>query len=355
MSANAVDLGARGFRVYISTSGDGAVTTLSMASAKDAPQILQTIPIAEGDISGGVSTPMAVSRERRRLYVAVRKAPLPITSFAIDDDVGTLSPLGTARLPATTPYVAVDRTGRFLFSVANIGATFAVNAIDGAGQVERYARQVLHIGHKLHCVVVDARNANVYVSSTDDGTIHHFNFDHVTGHLEPSAPPTVKLNAGGDPRHMVLSPDGRFLYVTTEAGGRVACFAVDPVSGSLAEQPDVAMMPADFAGGPSTADIHLTRDGRFLYASERVLNTILAYRVDRASGALSLIERTLNEGVPRALAIAPDDSFMLVAGQDTGNISAYAIDHETGKLAKGVQFSVGPQPNWIEMIDLGAR
>lgn len=340
------------FRAYVSTAGDGAVSTFKMASASKPPQRIQSISIAEGNISGGMSTPMALSPDGRRLYAAIRIAPLPITSFAIDAVEGTLSSLGAARLPGTAPYVVTDQTGRFLFSAANIGATVAVSAIDGEGCIERYAHQVLHIGHKVHCIVVDAANEHVYVSSTDDGAIHQFDFDAIEGRLTPCNPPTVALNAGGDPRHMIFSPDGRFLYVTTEAGGRVACLSVDSDSGHLTERPDIAMMPADFSGGASTADIHITGNGRFVYASERVLNRIVAYRVERDTGALSLIEAVTNDGVPRAFAIAPDDSFMLVAGQDTGIISAYTIDRDTGRLTRGIQFEAGPQPNWIEFVDL---
>jgi len=354
VGTNSADRGERNYCVYVSTAGDGTITALSMVSANDEPRRLQTIPIADGNSSDSVSTPMAVSPDRRRLYAAVRNAPLPITSFAIDPADGSLSALGTARLPASTPYVTTDRSGRFLFSVANIGATLAVSAIDKEGRIERYARQVLHIGHKLHCIAVDAKNAHVYVSSTDDGAIHQFDFDPADGGLVPCDPATVTLNAGGDPRHMVFSPNGRFLYVTTEAGGRIACFGIEAASGRLTEQPDIGMMPGDFTGRPLTADIHITRDGRFLYASERVLNTIVAYEVDQSTGALSRIETVDIEGIPRAFSIAPDDSFMLIAEQDTGNISAYAIDHDTGKLTKGVQFEIGPQPNWIEFVALGA-
>jgi 6-phosphogluconolactonase len=350
MSATSADPGERKFSVYVSNAGDGTITTLDMNSAFDEPRHVQSIPVAEGNISGGVSVPMTISPDRRHLHAAVRIAPLPITSFAIDPVDGTLAPLGSGCLPGTTPYVVTDQNGRFLFSAANIGATLAVSAIDGEDRIERYARQVLHIGHKVHCITVDAKNTHVYVSSTDEGTIYQFDFDAATGDLVPSNPATVTLNGGGDPRHMVFSPDGRFLYVTTEDGGRVACFSVDPVSGNLTELPDVAMMPDDYVGGSSTADIHLTKNGRFLYASERVLNRIVAYRADQDSGALSFIEAVVNNGKPRSFAIAPDDTFMLAAAHDTGVISAYAIDAETGKLTKGVQFETGPQPSWIELI-----
>ena len=349
MSSQSTTPGERAFRVYISNAGDGTIKVFEMHSAFAAPAELQTVAIAEGVVGAGPSTPMALAPGGRRLYCAVRAAPLPVTGFAIDPDDGRLTALGSGRLPASTPYIATDRTGRFLFSAANIGATLAVSAIDGEGRIAPRAHQVLHIGHKLHCIAVDAGNRNVYVSSTDDGVIHHFVFDADRGFLAPAEPPTVALKAGGDPRHMAFSPDGRFMYVTTEAGGHVACLAVDAASGGLAERADIAMMPPDFTGRPMTADLHLTGDGRFLYASERVLNRVVAYRVERQSGALAQIGAVTIEGWPRAFAVAPDDSLLLVAGQNTDIVSAYAIDPESGGLTEGVRFACGPVPNWIEI------
>lgn len=346
--------GTDGFAVYVSNAGTSEVVVLRMTSADVAPTVVQTVSVPGGGGGRGLSSPMAVSPDRRFLYVALRMPPLPIACFAISGDDGRLTPVGIARLPGSTPYVATDRTGRFLFSAANPGATVAVSAIGADGLVAERAHQVIHIGHKLHCIAVDAANAHVYVSSTDDGTIHQFRFDAAAGTLAPGDPPAVTLNNGGDPRHMVFSPDGRFLYVTTEAGGRVASFAVDAASGRLSERPDTAMMPDDFAGRPLTADIHLTPDGRFLYASERVLNTIVAYGVDREDGALTPIGSQPVDPRPRAFAIAPDGTFLLAAGLDTGRITTYAIDGETGRLTRGADFAVGDLPNWIEFVDLDA-
>jgi 6-phosphogluconolactonase len=340
-----------GYFVYVSTSGDAAVTVFRMTSATAEPEMLQKIPIAAlANAGGGLSTPMAVSPDGRHLHVAIRKPPLPVASFAIDGATGRLTALGLARIPASTPFLATDRTGRCLFSSANPGATLAVNDIGADGRVAPRARQVLHIGHKLHCIVVDAENRNLYVSSTDDEVIFQFRFDAEAGILEPNDPPFAKLSGGQDPRHMALSPDRRFLYATTEAGGRVVCFAVDGSSGRLTEKSSIGMMPDSFSGGPLTADIHLTPDGRFLYATERRLHTIVGYRVDKASGALSLIEATTTEKVPRAFAVAPNGSFLVVLGEDTGKMVAYAIDGGTGKLIKGVELALGQKPNWIEFV-----
>lgn len=343
-----------GFFVYVATAGDNQVMVLHMSSAMETPDIIQKVDLAKYAEVGGVSTPMALAPDYRFLYVALRMPPLPVVGLAIDRTDGRLSEVGGARLPASTPYILSDRTGRFLFSVANPGATLAVNRIGGDGRVADRAHQVMHIGHKLHCIAIDDSNRFVYVSSTDDGQIFQFAFDSATGRLEPADPAAITLTDGGDPRHMVFSPDGRFVYVTTEAGGRVACFAVDQASGYLAEKSGAAMMPATYAGHPATADLHLTLDGRFLYATERALNRIVAYQVDRQSGMLTEIEALVTEAVPRAFATAPDGSFLLVAGETSGQLGAYAIDKASGRLEKGVEIATGPKPNWIEFVEPAA-
>jgi 6-phosphogluconolactonase len=337
--------------VYVASAGDNEILVLGMDSATEPPAILQKLDLKKHAAGGGVSTPMALSRDRRFLYVALRTPPLPLVAFSVDPIEGRLTEAGSARLPASAPYILTDRTGRFLFSVANPGATLAVSRIDEAGRPAGRAHQVLHIGHKLHCVAIDESNRFVCVSSTDDGLIHQFRFDAATGLLEPGDPPSVVLEDGGDPRHMAFSPDGRFVYVTTEAGGRVACFAVDRASGRLNEQPGADMMPAAFSGHPGTADIHVTPDGRYLYATERALSRIVGYRVNQATGALTPIGDTPTEPVPRAFAIAPDGGFLLVAGEASGKLRTYAIDPVTGALAAGVEIAVGAKPNWIELVE----
>jgi len=343
-----------GYFVYVATAGDNRLAVLRVTSADEPPNVVQTVDLAPHAAGGGVSTPMALAPDQRFLFVALRNRPLPVVALSIDRTDGRLKEAGSGRVPASTPYVLADRTGRFLFSVANPGATVAVSRIDGDGRIADRAHQVLHIGHKLHCIANDDTNRFVYVSSTDDGEIFQFRFDAGVGILEPNDPPAVVLADGGDPRHMVFSPDGRHLYATTEAGGRVACFAacfaVDRASGLLTEKVGAAMLPASFSGHPSTADLHITPDGSFLYASERALNRLVGYRIDRESGALTQVEDVVTETRPRAFAIAPDGKFLVVAGETSGRLSAYAIDPASGTLAKGFEMAIGPKPNWIEFV-----
>ncbi len=334
--------------VYIASAGDNEIVVLRIAAPRHPPEVLQKIDLSRYAAAGGVSTPMALAPDGRSLYVALRTPPLPLVALSVGAGDGLLTVTGVAQLPASTPYVVTDRTGRFLLSAANPGATLAVSGIDTERKVAERAHQVVHVGHKLHCVAIDRSNSFVYVSSTDDGRIYQFRFDETSGRLEPLTPPSIKLQSGGDPRHMILSPDGGFLYATTEAGGRVASFTVNISSGQLTEIAGADIMPSDFSGRSSTADIHMTPDGRFLYASERVLNRIVAFSVNQASGALAKIDETVTETRPRAFAIAPDGAFLIVAGETSGELASYSINPADGRLTEGFRFPVGPRPNWIE-------
>jgi 6-phosphogluconolactonase len=336
-----------GFITYVSMAGEHEIVVFRLTSTAEAPEILQRVPILPDIKKGGVSTPMALSPDGRFLHVALRNKPLPLASFAIDPKTGLLEDAGVARLPASTPHVNVDPTGRVVISVANPGATVAVSQIKRDGRPRNYATEVVHVGHKVHASVATHDGKYLYVSSTDDKQIFQFRLRGKTARLTPLDPPAVSLREGGDPRHMVVSPDGRHLYAVTEAGGRIVCFAIDPKSGGLSEEFDVALMPASFTEDPEAADIHMTPNGRLLYATVRSADTIVGLEVNPRTGALTLIDRWKTERFPRAFAITPDGRSMLVAGEKSGSISAYAIDRKTGALSKGFEMALGERPNWI--------
>jgi 6-phosphogluconolactonase len=336
-----------GFFTYVSMAGEHEIVVFRLTSTDKAPEILQRVPILPEVKKGGMSTPMALSPDGAFLHVALRNKPLPLVTFAIDRKTGLLAEAGVARLPASTPHVNVDPNGRVLVTVANPGATVAVSQIKRDGPPRNYASEVVHVGHKVHASVAGKDGRHLYVSSTDDKQIFQFRLRSKNARLSPLKPPFVTLREGGDPRHMVVSPSGRHLYTVTEAGGRVVCFAIDPKSGALSEQFDVALMPASFTEDPESADIHMSPNGRLLYASVRSADTIVGFEVNPRTGALTLIDRWKTERVPRAFAITPDGRSMLVAGEKSGTLGAYAIDRKTGALSKGFEMPVGDRPNWI--------
>jgi 6-phosphogluconolactonase len=133
--------------------------------------------------------------------------------------------------------------------------------------------------------------------------------------------------------------------------------ALDCARGTLASTGCVvSLLPANFAGGaPWAADLHCTPDGRFLYASERRSSTLSSFAIDAQSGALAPLGRIPTEAEPRGFALAPDGRHLVAVGQASHRLSLYAIDAASGALAKLADRAVGGNPNWVEIVDLGAR
>ena len=100
--------------------------------------------------------------------------------------------------------------------------------------------------------------------------------------------------------------------------------------------------------GPS--DLHLTPDGKFLYAAERTSSSLGAFSVDAATGKLTYLASTPTEKQPRGFAIDPKGRFLVVSGEKSDTISVYAIDPASGALALLQKYPTGKGSNWVEIV-----
>jgi 6-phosphogluconolactonase len=107
--------------------------------------------------------------------------------------------------------------------------------------------------------------------------------------------------------------------------------------------------PEGFAA--KAADMHLTPDGRFLYASERGTSTLTGCRIG-SDGMLTVIGQTETETCPRGFAIDPRGRFLLAVGQESHHLSVYRIDPQTGGLHVTGRYPTAGNPNWVEIVDL---
>jgi 6-phosphogluconolactonase len=338
--------------VYVSNAGTKEIFVFAMDRDSGELTPVERVAVPGTDKPSPTSMPMAVDPGHRFLYAALRSAPFPVSSFAIDPLNGRLAHLGTAPLPDSMAYIVTDRSGRYLFSASYPGAKLAINPIDGAGRVGGEPTQLLSTGPKAHCVVVDGTNRYVYCSNLGADIIMQLRFDAAAGTVTANDPAAIATRPGAGPRHLVFHPDGRFLYLLNETDATLVTYAVDPVSGTLAERQKVASLPPDFAGKPSAADLHATPDGRFLYASERATSTLAAFRIDAARGTLSPVGRYPTETTPRGFAIDPRGRFLLAVGLASNAMTVYAIDPARGGLAEIKRYPQGDMPNWVEIVDL---
>lgn len=306
-------------------------------------------PIHSLDVGGAVM-PLAVSPDKRFLYASLRSEPFSVASFAIDARTGELTRIGTAPLPDSMAHIVTDRTGHWLFGASYGGNKTSVSPI-GEDGVVKSASSVIETGKNAHAAIIDAANSNLYVTNLGSNQVLQFRFDVATGGLTPNDPPAFKSRAGAGPRHIVLHPDGKHAYLLNELDATVDTLAVG-TNGTLSLIKTESTLPAGANVKPWAADVHLTPDGKFLYTSERNTHTIAIWKVDAATGELSLVGHQPTETQPRGFQIDPTGTWLLAVGQTSHRMTAYTIDPATGKLTQAAQLPMGKNPNWVEIVDL---
>ncbi len=332
-------------RLYVSCADARAIEILDLDDAGTLRRHA-TVPVP-GPEGEGLSMPLALTADRTRLYAAIRTAPYPLASFAVAGD-GGLALLGSTELPASMAYISA--VGRHLLSASYPASLIASHPIGPDGVVHGPATQVTGTPEKAHCILPDPAGRFVYVPCLGGDAILHLELNPATGTLEPVGQGRVEVRPGAGPRHMRFAAAGRIAYVLNELDASLDTYAVDRATGALTLRQTVQTLPQDTKGRIAAADLHLTPDGRLLYASERLTNTLSAWRVDPATDQLSPLCSVPCEPGPRGFAISPDGRFLLCAGQTSHRVGVYAINPETGALSAIGGLDVARNPNWISFL-----
>jgi 6-phosphogluconolactonase len=342
----------RRFR-WLSKSGVGAIGSLKPGQRIKAEKIVM---------------PMAVSPDKHFLIAAVRSKPYQAYSYLVDPGSGELKLIGVAPLAESFPYISLDRSGRFLFGASYGANLVSVNPVGADGRIgERL--QVVPTARNAHSVRADNSNRFVFAPHLGTDQVFQFLFDEKSGRLTANTPPVLQLKQGTGPRHLVVAQDNRFIYLLNELTGTVTTLALlterDSVSVLPPETKLVPGMPRGAVGTPGAnqalgrntdndiwaADIHLTPNGRFLYASERTTSTIGALRVDGASGKLVYVGSTPTEKQPRGFNIDPTGQFIVVSGEKSDMLAVYSIQAESGALKSIGRYPTGKGAHWVEHRD----
>ena len=347
--------------VYVSNADDGDIGMYRLMGDGS----LQPGPRFKAD---KVVMPMTVSRDKRWLIAAVRNKPYLAYTYSIHRTSGALQLVSTGPLAESLPYIQIDRTGRWLLGASYGGNLVSVNPIGADGRVGE-PRQVIPTARNAHSIRSDRTNRFVFVPHLGTDQVFQFVFDENTGRLTANTPPLVQLKAGTGPRHLALSNDNRFVFLLNELTATVTTLALDAKTGLLTEvsstsslppntklQPGAPRLPGDAPRDRShdiwASDLHITRDGRFIYTAERTGNTINTLSLDGASGKLTYVTSTPTEAQPRGFRIDPTGRFMVVSGEKSETISSYAIDAASGALKLVGKYPTGKGSNWVEIVDL---
>lgn len=339
--------------VYVSNAGTKDIHAFGMNRNTGELSAIDKTPLPGTDETSLASLPMALAPSKRFIYAQLRGKPYPVSTLSIDHKTGKLLLVDTVPLVDQMAYLNVDRAGKHLLGASYAGAKVAVYPINALYAVEEKPTQVVDTKPKAHCVFLDVSGKHVYVPVLGADHIMQFTYDSAAGKLTPNDPPTISTKPGSGPRHFTIHPNGKWGYLTCETSGMVGAFAIDKDKGTLSEIGYVET--GDYKsfkdGNAAASDLHVTPNGKFVYAAVRSTSMLHGFQIDADKGTLSPIGKWPTETEPRGFNIDPRGKFLIAAGMKSASLTVYGIDDASGALKSVKQHPVGMQPNWIEIVD----
>lgn len=288
-----------------------------------------------------------------------------VSAYRIDRASGDLELLNVVSSKGALPaHLSVDATGKYVF-VANYGSgSVALLPIQGNGSLGG-ATDVRHdtgssgpkaavdapkgsfaiSGHDApHAHMIEAAPGNKFVLQTDLGQdrIHVYRLDADAGKLEPAATPFVSVDAGDGPRHFAFHTNRRWMYLLTEEASNVTFFHFDAATGALEAQQTISALPPRFAGTSFGSEIVIAPNGKFVYAANRLHDTIAVFSIGSKGTLTWLGESSTMGDYPRHFAFDPSSRFVYACNQRSDNITSFRVDAATGQLSfTGQYFAVG--------------
>ena len=287
---------------------------------------------------------LAISSDERFVYAVSetgRDAALAY-AFSFDKKDGKLSLLNTQPTNGAAPcYISTDRSGRFVVTANYSGGNVSVFPLATDGSLQPLEKVFgfegmgasdanRRIRSHLHCAVFSPDGRYLFAADLGTDLLHKFTTSTTAPFLTTGTPDAYKLEAGSGPRHLTFHPNGNYAYLINELSGKVTAFHYS--NGNLEPFQYIVSDTSEGVGGKGSADIHVSPDGKFLYASNRVTSENIAIFSIRSDGRLTLVGHQPTGIHPRNFIITPNGKYLLAASMNSSLIQIFEIDKQTGLL-----------------------
>jgi 6-phosphogluconolactonase len=333
--------------------------------------------------TGSSPSCLTVNRSGTRLYSANETDAAPagpgekegtISAFGINRATGQLHLLNTVRSGGAGPtYISLHPSGRFLLVANYFGGSVAVLPVlpDGrlgapadikmdAGEIgPRQSREAprgsfAFSGHdRTHAHMIQADPAGHFVLHVDLALdrIFVWKFDERNGLLSPAENPDVSLPPGSGPRHFCFHPNGKCIYSLQEEASNIVVFDYDALSGRMAPRQTVSSLPPGFAGSNFASEILVSRDGRFLYAGNRLHDSIAIFAIGNKGNLTFSSEEWTRGNYPRSFNFDPSGRFLYCCNQRADNVTVFRVNRKTGALVFTGDYAAVGNPSSIVFLD----
>lgn len=324
---------------------------------------------------------LAVDAAGERLYSAnetERQGPNnhgTVSAFAIAAKDGHLTLLNSVSSGGAGPtYVSLHPSGKQLLVANYFGGSIAVLPLLSDGQLGKASDVQVSEGElgptratnappgsfafsghdRTHAHMIGADPSGDFALHVDLGLdkIFIWRFDSELGKLTANEPPSVALPPGDGPRHFDFHPNGRWLYSIQEEGSTVALFDYSSDTGTLTWRQTLSTLPAGFVGSNFCSGILVSADGKFVYAGNRLHDSIALFSVG-LDGKLTYVEEQWTQGnYPRSFAFDPSGNFLYCCNQRSDNIAIFRVDRSTGRLDFTGHFAAVGNPSMVTFVEL---
>ncbi|SDF18426.1 6-phosphogluconolactonase [Pricia antarctica] len=282
-----------------------------------------------------------LSKDRHKVYSSNSTKPGSVSVYEWNDTRSHLKVIGQHSSEGDGACYIELNPSETLLAAANFGSgSIVVYPLDKDGNVAGFPRSVKHTGSgphpnqksaHAHCVKFSESGEYLYAVDLGMDEIVAYNIT-ADKRLLGQSQTVLKLDAGDGPRHLIFHQSKKMAFVINELSSTVISVKINPATGQFERIDKQSTLPVDFKGENKCADIHLSSNGKFLYASNRGHNSIAIFSVSEQGKMELLANEPVQGDWPRNFVLSPDNEFLLVANKKSNNISVFSVDQKTGLL-----------------------
>ncbi len=293
-----------------------------------------------------------------------------VSAFSIDRSNGHLTLLNTVSSQGAGPaHLSVHPSSKHVLVANYAGGTVAVLPIRPNGELgpatdvkqdqgtvgPKHATSAppgsfAISGHdRPHAHMIQADPAGQFVLTSDLGMdqIFIWKFDVQKGTLSANQPASMKLPPGDGPRHFAFHPNGRWLYSLQEEGSTLVVFDYDARAGRLTAKQTASTLPRGFTGTNFTSEVVVSPDGKFVYAANRLHDSIAFFSVSKEGTVTFAGEEWTRGDYPRSFNFDPTGNFLYSCNQRGDALATFRVNKKTGSLTFTGQYTPVGTPSAI--------
>ncbi len=286
-----------------------------------------------------------------------------ITSFLREPSSGALTETGSIRTQGSAMcHLCLWPDGRYLSAANYMSGSLLVCEVEENGKIGAVVSRKQHSGvgfesrvrqegPHVHSTMASGDGKRLYVADLGLDQLFCYEILEKGGLRLGEEAMQIHTPGGTGPRHFTFSRDERFLYLVTEMGNRLFVYETEDGGKTFRQIQDIGTLPQGYEGESLSADIHLSADGRFLYTSNRGADDLAVFSVSSHTGMVEFSGHYGCGGAyPRNFCITPDDGFIMVANQHSGNVALFERNRENGALGEKLAEIAAPTASYVGAV-----